>query len=328
MSEKTQHNNILLAVLCFTAVVGIVALIGFLTIGNEEEVIQGQVEVTEYRVSSKVPGRILELCVKEGDYVKKGDTLAIIDAPEVRAKMQQAQSAEDAATAMDLMARNGARREQIATAFQMLQQAKAGAEIAEKSYKRVQRLYDEGVMSEQKRDEAFAQYKAMEAQVKAAQSQYTMAVNGARQEEKMAAQAQVNRAKGAVQEVNSYIYETIQTAQKEGEVSEIFPKLGELVGTGSPIMNISVLDEMWGTFNIREDQLNGIKTGDVLKVYLPAFNKEIEMEVYAIKDQGSYAVWKATKANGQYDLKTFEVKARPTQKIEGLRPGMSLVLKR
>ena len=328
MPAKTQHNNILLAALCFTAVVGIVALIGFLTIGNEEEVIQGQVEVTEYRVSSKVPGRILELCVKEGDYVKKGDTLAIIDAPEVRAKMQQAQSAEDAATAMDLMARNGARREQIATAFQMLQQAKAGAEIAEKSYKRVQRLYDEGVMSEQKRDEAFAQYKAMEAQVKAAQSQYTMAVNGARQEEKMAAQAQVNRAKGAVQEVNSYIYETIQTAQKEGEVSEIFPKLGELVGTGSPIMNISVLDEMWGTFNIREDQLNGIKTGDVLKVYLPAFNKEIEMAVYAIKDQGSYAVWKATKANGQYDLKTFEVKARPTQKIEGLRPGMSLVLKR
>ncbi len=327
MSEKTQHNNILLAVICFTAVVGLVALIGYLAIGNETEVIQGQVEVTEYRVSSKVPGRILELCVKEGDYVKKGDTLAIIDAPEVRAKMQQAQGAEDAATAMDLMARNGARREQVSAAYQMLQQAKAGAEIAEKSYRRVQRLYEEGVMSEQKRDEAFAQYKAMEAQVKAAQSQYDMARNGARQEEKLAAQAQVNRAKGAVQEVNSYIYETVQTAQKEGEVSEIFPKLGELVGTGSPIMNISVLDEMWGTFNIREDQLNGMKVGDVLKAYLPAFNKEIEMKVYAIKDQGSYAVWKATKANGQYDLKTFEVKARPTGRIEGLRPGMSLVLK-
>ncbi len=328
MSAKTQHNNILLAVICFTAVVGIVALIGYLTIGNETEVIQGQVEVTEYRVSSKVPGRVLELCVKEGDYVKAGDTLVIIDAPDVKAKMQQAQSAEDAASAMEQMARNGARREQIATAYQMLQQAKAGEEIAEKSYRRVQRLYEEGVMSEQKRDEAFAQYKAMEAQVKAAQSQYDMARNGARQEEKMAAQAQVNRAKGAVQEVNSYIYETVQTAQKEGEVSEIFPKVGELVGTGSPIMNISVLDEMWGTFNIREDQLNGMKTGDVLKAYLPAFNKEIEMKVYAIKDQGSYAVWKATKANGQYDLKTFEVKARPTKRIDGLRPGMSLVLKK
>ena len=328
MSAKTQHNNILLAVICFTAVVGIVALIGYLTIGNETEVIQGQVEVTEYRVSSKVPGRVLELCVKEGDYVKAGATLVIIDAPEVKAKMQQAQSAEDAASAMEQMARNGARREQIATAYQMLQQAKAGEEIAEKSYRRVQRLYEEGVMSEQKRDEAFAQYKAMEAQVKAAQNQYDMARNGARQEEKMAAQAQVNRAKGAVQEVNSYIYETVQTAQKEGEVSEIFPKVGELVGTGSPIMNISVLDEMWGTFNIREDQLNGMKTGDVLKAYLPAFNKEIEMKVYAIKDQGSYAVWKATKANGQYDLKTFEVKARPTKRIDGLRPGMSLVLKK
>ena len=326
MSANSQHKNIMLAVLGFAAVVMIVAVIGLLAIDRDPDMIQGQVEVSEYRVSSKVPGRILELRVKEGDYVKAGDTLAILDAPEVRAKMEQAQSAQSAAAALELKAQNGARKEQIQGAFSVLQQAKAGFEIAEKSYNRVQRLFDEGVMSAQKRDEAFASYKAMEAQMKAAQSQYDMAVNGARMEDKMAATAQVGRAKGAVQEVNSYIHETVQIAQKEGEVTDVYPKVGELVGTGSPIMSIAMMDDMWGTFNVREDQLNGMQVGTEFSVFVPAFNKEVKMKVYHLKDQGSFAVWKATKANGQYDLKTFEVKARPVEKLDGLRPGMSLVI--
>ena len=328
MSAKSQHNNILLAIAGFVGVVIIVAIIGFLVLDRDPDIIQGQVEVSEYRVSSKVPGRILELRVKEGDYVKVGDTLAILDAPEVRAKMEQAQSAQSAAAALELKAQNGARKEQIQGAFSVLQQAKAGFEIAEKSYNRVQRLYDEGVMSAQKRDEAFANYKAMEAQVKAAQSQYDMAVNGARMEDKLAAAAQVGRAKGAVNEVNSYIHETVQVAQMEGEVSDVYPKVGELVGTGSPIMSIAVMQDLWGTFNVREDQLNGMQVGTEFTVFVPAFNKDIKMKVYYLKDQGSYAVWKATKANGQYDLKTFEVKARPVEKLEGLRPGMSLIKKK
>ena len=327
MSAKSQHNNILLAIVGFAAVIIIVALIGFFTLGRDPEIMQGQVEASEYRVSSKVPGRILEIRVKEGDYVKVGDTLAILDAPEVRAKMEQARGAEDAASAIELKAQNGVRKEQIQGAYQLLQQAKAGLEIAEKSYKRIQRLFDEGVMSAQKRDEVFAQYKAMEAQCKAAQSQYDMAVNGARREDKLAAQAQVSRARGAVQEVNSYLGETVQVAQMEGEVSSIYPKVGELVGTGSPIMTISMMNDMWGTFNVREDQLNGLQVGTEFSAYVPAFNKDIKMKVYYMKDQGSYAVWKATKTNGQYDLKTFEVKARPVEKMEGLRPGMSLVVK-
>ena len=324
---KSQHKNILLAIAGFITVVIIVALIGFLALGREPDVKQGQVEVAEYRVSSKVPGRILELRVKEGDYVKVGDTLAILDAPEVRAKMEQARSAENAAAALELKAQNGARKEQIQGAFSVLQQAKAGYEIAEKSYQRIQRLFDEGVVSAQKRDEVYANYKAMEAQMKAAQSQYDMAVNGARMEDKMAAAAQVGRARGAVNEVNSYIHETVQIAQMEGEVSDVYPKVGELVGTGSPIMSIAVMDDMWGTFNIREDQLNGMKVGSEFTAFVPAFNKDVKMKVYYLKDQGSYAVWKATKANGQYDLKTFEVKARPVEKLEGLRPGMSLIIK-
>ena len=328
MSEKKQHKNIIITAACTTLVVAVVAVIGAMSIKQEPETIQGQVEVSEYRVSSKVPGRILEIRVKEGDYVNVGDTLAILDAPEVRAKMTQAQSAENAAAAMDEMANNGARQEQVRGAFAVLQQAKAGLEIAQKSYNRVQRLYDEGVMTAQKRDEAFANYKALEAQVKAAQSQYDMARNGARSEEKKAAAAQVNRAKGAVAEVNSYIHETMQIAQMAGEVSDVYPKVGELVGTGSPIMSVSLMNDIWGTFNVREDQLDGMKVGSIVTAFVPAFKKEIRMKVYYIKDQGSYAVWKATKSNGQYDLKTFEVKARPVDKLEGLRPGMSLILKR
>ena len=327
MSAKSQHNNILFAILGFAVVVIIVALIGFFALGRDPELVQGQVEVSEYRVSSKVPGRILEIRVKEGDYVKVGDTLAILDAPEVRAKMEQARSAEDAAAALELKAQNGARQEQIQGAYQVWQQAKAGMEIAEKSYQRIQRLFDECVVSAQKRDEVYANYKAMEAQCKAAESQYQMAQNGARREDKLAAAAQVGRAKGAVQEVNSYIHETVQIAQMEGEVSSIYPKVGELVGTGSPIMTISMMQDMWGSFNVREDQLNGMQVGSTIKAFVPAFNKEVEMKVYYLKDQGSYAVWKATKANGQYDLKTFEVRARPIEKFEGLRPGMSLVIK-
>lgn len=326
--NNSQHKSTLIAIAAFAAIITIIGIIGYFTIGNEPEVIQGQVDVSEYRVSSKVPGRILEIRVKEGDYVKPGDTLAILDAPEVEAKKIQAQSAGNAATAMSDMAQNGARQEQIRGAFEIWQQAQAGLEIARKSYERVQRLFDEGVMSEQKRDEAFATFKALEAQEKAAKSQYDMAKNGARMEEKRAAKAQVDRANGAIQEVNSYLHETVQIAQIEGEVSNIYPKVGELVGTGSPIMTVSIMSDLWGTFNIREDQLNGMKAGDTFTAFVPAFNKDVEMKVSSIKDQGSYATWKATKSNGQYDLKTFEVKARPTQKFEGLRPGMSLVIKK
>lgn len=327
MENKAQHRSIFAALAAFAGVVVLVGAIGFFTIGQEEEIIQGQIDVEEYRVSSKVPARILEIRVKEGDYVRVGDTLAILDAPDVEAKRQQAESAESAAAALSQMAQAGARKEQVQGAYELWQQAKAGLEIHKKSYERVQRLFDEGVMTEQKRDEAYAGYKAYEAQERAAHSQYQMALNGARAEEKAAAQAQVNRAKGAVKEVDSYISETVQTAKIDGEVATIYPKIGELLGSGSPIMTINIMNDVWGAFNVREDQLNGLRLGDTFTAFLPAFNKEMPFKVSAIKDQGSYATWKATKSNGQYDLKTFEVKARPTEKFDGLRPGMSVIIR-
>lgn len=328
MSAKSQHTNILLAVLGFATVVLIVALIGHLALQREPEEIQGEMEVEEYRVSGKVPGRILALLAKEGDFVHAGDTLAIIEAPEVQAKMVQAQSAADAATAIAQMAHNGARKEQIQAAAQLLEQAKAGLEIAEKSYKRMKKLHDEEVISAQKFDEAEAVYKSAQAQVKTAQSNYQMAVNGAREEERRAASATAGQARGAVQEVQGYVRETIQRAQMAGEVTDVYPKVGELVGTGTPIMSIAMMDDQWATFNIREDQLKGLKVGQEITVKIPALDIEAKMKVTSMKDKGSFAVWKSTKASGQYDQKTFEVKARPSEAIDGIRPGMSVILKR
>ncbi|MBO1363036.1 HlyD family efflux transporter periplasmic adaptor subunit [Prevotella sp. A2931] len=327
MSAKSQHNNILLAIIGFIAVIVIVAFIGFLTLERDDDTIQGEIEVSEYRVSCKLPGRVVEIRVKEGDYVHAGDTLAVLEVPEVDAQRRVAQATGEATKAIQDLTDAGARKEQIQGAFELYQQAMAASEIARKTYTRMQNLYDEGVISGQKRDEAFAAFKATEAQVKAAKSQYDMARNGAREQEKRVVASHVKAAQGAVDVVSSLLKETVQVAQVDGEVSEIYPKVGELVGLGSPIMSISVMKDMWGTFNVREDRLEGLKMGQTFTAFVPAFNKELKLKIYYIKDQGAYAVWKATKANGQYDLKTFEIKARPITPFEGLRPGMSLIIK-
>ena len=328
MAEKTQRNNIMLAFFTLAAVVILVSIIGFLTLGKGTEIIQGQAEATEYRVSSKVPGRILKFLVNEGDKVRTGDTLAILEAPDVFAKLSQAQAAEQAAIALNEKAERGTRSEQLQTAYELWQKAKAGLEIAEKSYNRVNRLFEAGVMSAQKRDEAKAQYDAMIATERAAKAHYTMAKNGAQREDKAMAAAQVERAKGAVEEVSSYIKETVLLASADGEVTEIFPKVGELVGTGAPIMNVAQLNDMWVTFNVREDFLKNFNVGGVIKAYIPALEKEASFKVTYMKDLGTYATWKATKTTGQFDLKTFEVKAKPVQTVENLRPGMSAIIEK
>ena len=307
VTTKSQNSNMLLAFLTLLGVIAIVAVVGFFMLRKGPEIIQGQAEVTEYRVSSKVPGRILEFRVKEGQSVNAGDTLAILEAPDVMAKMEQARAAEAAAQAQN--------------------EKQAGVTIAEKSYQRIKNLHEQGVMPAQKLDEVTAQRDAAIATEKAAKAQYTMAKNGAEREDKMAAEALVNRAKGAVAEVESYIKETYLIAPAAGEVSEIFPKVGELVGTGAPIMNIAELNDMWVTFNVREDLLKDLTMGAEFEAIVPALdNKTIKLKVYYLKDLGSYAAWKATKTTGQFDLKTFEVKASPMEKVENLRPGMSVVI--
>lgn len=324
--QQKQAKSILLGVLVFTAVVATAFLIGSFTMQKPKEVIQGEVEVSEYRVACKLPGRITSLRVKEGDYVHKGDTLVTLEIPEANAQEKVAEAAAGATDALSDLAAAPTRKEMLESAFNVYQQARAAADIAEKTYGRMQRLYDEGVMSAQKRDEALAAYTAAKAGVEVAKSQYELAKNGAQEQTKRAARKQAQAAKSAIGVVKAILKETVQTATEDGEVTDIYPKLGELVGLGSPIMSISMTKDVWGTFNIREDQLKGMQVGSKINAFSPALNQTFPMRVTAIKDQGTYAVWKATKTNGQYDLKTFQVKARPIKPVKGLVAGMSLIL--
>ena len=213
MSKKSQHNNILLAVIGFTAVVVLVGVIGFFTLEQKDDTIQGEVEVSEYRVSCKLPGRVVELRVQEGDYVHVGDTLAILEVPEMKSQEQMLQATNAATEAMKDLTDAGARKEQIKGAYELVQQAEAAAAIAKKTYERMQNLYNEGVISGQKRDEAFAAFKATEAQVAAAKSQYEMAKNGAREQEKRVAASNTQASKSAVDVVKNLLKETVQIAQ-------------------------------------------------------------------------------------------------------------------
>ena len=326
---KKNLNIIIVIASIFTLVIIAVIVVG-LTLPSQKETIQGQAEMTDYRLSSKIPARVLEIRVKKGDMVSKGDTLVILDAPDIEAKLSQAQAAFDAAQALELKARNGARNEQIQGAYATWQKAIAGRDVAEKTYSRVNRLFEKGVMAVQKRDEAYAQYQAAIATEQAAKSQYDMAVNGSRHEDMTAARAQVERAQGAIKEVSSYVSETALIATADGVVTDIFPEIGELVGSGAPIMNVSVIDDMWFTFNVREDMLPGITVGTEMDVYVPAFDKSVKVRIERIKDVGSFATWKATKALDKYDLKTFEVQAYPVQPedLVGLRAGMTAVFEK
>lgn len=327
MEQKRKSYNLLIGVAALVIIVVAVSLIGFAVSRPEPAVIQGEVEVTEYRVSGKVPGRIEQFFASEGDIVHKGDTLVEIDSPEVRAKLAQAMAVKSAAEAQKEKALTGARKEQIAGAYELWQQATVGEEIMRKSFERVKRLYEQKVISAQKYDETEAEYMAAKARSAAAKSQYDMAVNGARKEDKETAVALVNQANAALAEVESYLGELYLTSPSDGVISARFPKAGELVGQGSPIMTVTDLDDVWFTFSIREDMLKGMNTGDIIEVRIPAIGDgSYRARVNYISVMESYATWRATQETGSYDAKTFEVRAIPEDHIVGLRPGMTAII--
>ena len=328
MEQAKKSYNLIIGVVALLVILLLIAVIGYFVSRPKPLVIQGEAEAAEYRVSGKVPGRIETLFVKEGDTVQKGDTVVFIDSPEVRAKLEQVTALRNAATAQQTKALNGARAEQITGAYELWQKALIGESVMKKSYDRMKKLYDQKVVSAQKFDEVEAQYNAAVATAKAAKSQYDMAVNGARKEDKAAAAALVDQANGALMEVNSYLGELYLTAPASGIISATFPKVGELVGQGAPIMTITDLADMWFTFNVREDYLHGLRQGDKVTVSIPALDgRECTATVSYIAVRESYATWKATKETGMYDAKTFEVRAVPDAQVEGLRPGMSAIIK-
>lgn len=319
------------AVLMLLIIVALL-IVGFGTIRHfalkpEQKYLQGQIEARRVMVAGKLAGRISEFSVREGDSVSKGDVIAEIFSPEVEAKKVQAEGAYKAAQAQADKAKKGARSEQIEAAKAVMNRAEQAANLAKKTYDRVQKLYDEGVLPVQKRDEAETQMNAANAQLAAAKAQYTEAMNGARDEDKAAANALVLQASGAKAEVKAYLDETKIVAPISGEVTLKVSEEGEVVGAGMPVVAITDLKDAWAVFNIREDNLKNVTKGSAFEIYVPALDKNVSMEVYYIASAGSYAVWKSSKESGGFDLKTFEIRLRPSVPVEGLRPGMTALWK-
>ena len=327
--REKKERSLVVGLIALIVIIVVLALIGLFLLKPEPQIIQGQAEATQVRVSGKLPGRVVEFMVEEGQHVLAGDTLVHIHSSLVEAKLSQAEAMETVAKAQNKKVDSGTRVELLNSAYDMWQQAQAGLTIAKKTYERMQSLYKKGVVSEQKRDEAEAAYKAMVATESAAKSQYEMAKAGAQAEDKAAAAAMVAAAQGSVAEVESILSDSYLTAPTDGEISDIFPNVGELVSLGAPIMNVLKLDDMWVSFNVREDLLENLTMGAEVQAIIPALeNKEVTLKVFYIRDMGSYAVWRATKVTGQYDAKTFQVKARPVETVDNLRTGMSVLLKR
>ena len=326
-NQVRDESKILLISLCvIILVVVILAVVGFLLIDKPKEVIQGQVEATAIKISGKLPGRVEVFYVREGDSVKEGDTLVHIHSSVVEAKLQQAQAMTTAAKAQNRKVDAGARTQIIQSARDLWLQAQAAREIAQKTYNRMESLYAQGVVSAQKRDEAQAAYKAAQAAEDAAWNQYNLAQSGAQQEDKQSSAAMVTAAQGGEKEVEAILQDQYLLSPCNGIVDEIYPQQGELVALGAPIMSVLRGDDRWITFNVREELLNDLPLGKEIYVVIPALGEmETKAQVYYVRDMGDYAVWRATKATGEWDSRTFKIKARPLEQLPNLRPGMSVI---
>ncbi len=325
--QVSGKDRALIVVIVITLLlVSALAVAGFLFLKPEPDFVQGQADATEVRISGKLPGRIVDIYVEEGQHVRQGDTLVHIHSSLAEARKAQAQAGVAVAQATNAKVDAGTRSQIVQSAYEVWQQAQAAEGIAKKTYDRMEKLYSQGVVSAQKRDEAKAAYDASSAGSQAAKSQYDLAKAGPQKEDKQASAAMVQVAKGGVSEVNAMLEDTYLLAPCDGEITVIYPHVSELIATGAPIMEIQT-DNHWVVFNLRENYLRTIRNGSQVKVHIPALDKDTVMRVFYIRDLGTYANWQATKATGDFDARTFEVKMRPERHIDGLRPGMSVLLK-
>ena len=321
-----MNRKIIWSAIITIALIIIAALVGYHLKHSEPIILQGTVECTTYRASSKIAGRIEKMNLHDGQHVTKGELLYTLSTPELNAKLQQAEAAKNAATALDQKALAGARIQQIEAARNLWQKAQAGRVLSQRTFERVKTLYEQGVVAAQKFDEAEANYQAMVASEAAAKAQYELALDGASKEDKEAAAAQVQQAEGAINEVESYISDAMVYSPVDGEISSIIAEQGELVGSGYPVVSIIDTTDIWATFNVKETLLPKIKIGGKMVAYTPALDRDIEFEIRYISVQADFATWSATRTQGSFDIRTFAVKAYPIGNAEGLRPGMSVLI--
>lgn len=322
-----MRTRIFAVTVIILVIVTLVSVVAWFVWKPENNYIQGEISANSYKVSSQMPGRIDSLLVKRGQKVTKGQLVFVLHSETIDAKKQQVDALEDAAYAQNEKALAGARKQQIDQAYQQYTNAKIQEEIYSKTYARVKALYEDGVVSAQKYDEVKAKYDAACNTTIMAKDQYDMALEGARIEDKKAARALVDQAKGGVNEVESYLNDAHQYAPVDGEVSSVVNQEGELVGAGMPIVTIIDLNNSWAVFNIKETLLSKFKIGKKIKTYVPALDKNVDMEITYIAPLASYATWTATSASGEFDIKTFEVQAKPVQAdMQDIRLGMSVLI--
>ena len=294
-----------------------VSVIGMSLMSRQPMVLQGQVEATEIRISGKLPGRVDSFLVQEGDWVKAGDTLVVINSPTIEAKYRQVNALEQVAQEQNKKIDAGTRRQIIATALQLWNKTQSDLTLAQTTYQRILTLYKDSVVTSQRKDEVEAMYKAAQAAERAAYQQYQMAVDGAQSEDRAAARSLVDAARSTVDEVSALLVDSRLTAPEDGQIATIFPKRGELVAPGTPIMSLVVMSDAHVVLNIREDLMPQFKMGGTFKADIPALDKkDIEFRIYYISPLGSFATWKSTKQTGSYDMQTFEIHARPVQAVE------------
>jgi len=290
-------------------------------------VLQGRIEAKEIFLSAKIPSRLKTMEVKEGESVQKGQLLATLESPEIDAKEKQALAAKDAANSQKDKAANGARIEQINAAKSIYEKASASAHVMDKTFQRIENLFKDGVVSEQKRDELFAKKEASLKDKEAAYSQYQMALNGARKEDIQGANALVKQAEGVLIELEGYKKEKNIIAPLNSEVLNFLPEEGELIPAGYPVVHLIDLSNSYAIINVKETILYNFKKNSEFIATVPALqNKEIKFKIYYVAALGNYATWNATKSTGEFDIRTFEIKAQPIEEENELRPGMSLLI--
>ena len=322
-----NRKSLTLAFIVLLSAVVVITLVGQLTARKPPITLQGQVEATEIRISGKLLGRIDSLLVREGDAVRAGDTLVVINSPLVEAQYRNAEALHRATQEENRKVDRGTRRQLVASAYQVWQAAKSQATLAEKTYERIQLLYADSVVSRQRYDEAEAAMLTARATERSAYEQYRLAEEGLQREDREASRNLVEAAQSSVDEVGALLVDARLIAPADGHIAGIYPKRGELVAPGAPIMTLVTLDDAYVVFNIREDLMPHIRMGKQFAVSVPALaRKDVPMTVYYISPLGSFATWKSTKEVGSYDMRTFEIRLRPESEVEGLRPGMTAII--
>lgn len=324
---KTTNKILVISFAVILLTILTLSILGIFLMRDKDIIVQGQIEAEEYNISGLLPGRIEDIYVKKGERIEKGDTLVHIISREMLAEYEAQKSLESVASLQSEKIDAGSRKQLISIAKELWDGAKADLRLAKTTYERIKTLYEDSIVSLQRRDEVEAIYKSASAAERAAYYQYQIAIEGAQEQDKASAKAMASAAKSNSEVVKALLNDSKLISPISGEVATIALNEGELSSIGTSIMTIIDIENPYLVINIREDLLKNFKIGEIISCDIPALAlKDVSFTINYIAPLGSFATWKATKDSGGYDLKTFEIQAIPTVKINDLRPGMTCLI--